>query len=251
MRVCAVNGSPRGKRGNTWRILNALKTGLVQGGASVQIINLNEKKIDMCVGCLRCWDKYKGGEIKCILNDDVSRILEELLGSDMILFGTPLYYEMVTGLLKLFLERMVMLHNADIIQRGGIYTHDIALPVPPLAFVCSCDLPGLHNFEIVSAYMNRVAFDLKTRLVAEIYQCEARLMRWPETAAQIIVAAQEEIWVRAGKELAETGALSEHTDRLLRVPMVAYAHYIQTARELAVQTKEKARLNIDDGYGSY
>ena len=220
-------------------------------GSSVEIINLSEQNLQMCIGCLRCWDKQDSREIRCVLSDGAAALLKNMLDSDLIIFASPLYYESVTGLMKIFLERMVMLHNADITQRDGLYSHDISLRVPPLAFVCSCDLPGSKNFEHVSLYMKRVAFDLRTELAAEIYQCEARLMRWPTAAAETLIRVQEQVWRRAGEELAEKGALSARTEKQLRMPLVVHAHYIKTANELAKETRERAGRNAGNGYGGY
>jgi len=251
VKVCAINASPRGEKGNTFRILSEIKHGMAENGAEVNIINLKDKNIEMCIGCLRCWDKAEDTEIRCVLKDDVRDILLQMLGSDMIILGTPLYYESINGLMKVFLERLVMLHNADIIEREGIYTHDTAFKVPPIAAVCSCDLPGQHNFELVSKYMKKIAFNLKTVLIAEIYQCEARLLKWPGESIKIITNVQKEVWIQAGRELSATGALSERTVSKLRTPMIKYIYYIETVKELAKEIKEKARKNISDGYGGY
>ena len=251
MKICAVNSSPRGKNGNTYRILNSMKKGAEECGADFEIINLSEKNIRMCVGCLHCWDKYDDSEITCVLKDDEVGILKQMLDSDLIILASPLYYETISGLMKMFVERMVILHNGGILERNGVYTHDISVAVPPIAAMCSCDLPGRSNFEFVSAYMHRIAFDLKTELVAEIYQSESRLLKWNSDSIQIVVNVQKEIWEAAGRDLAQNKKLSDRTISKLNTPMIRFPFYLETANEIAASTREKARMNIKDGYGGY
>ena len=251
MKVCAINASPRGRNGNTFTILTSMKKGMEECGSEVNIVNLMEKDIKMCVGCFHCWDKCHDSEITCVLKDDVLEIFKQMLDSDLIIFASPIYYETISGLMKVFLERMVMLHNGGIIERDGVYSHDISLKVPPIAVLSSCDLPGKSNFEFVSAYMHKIAFDLKTELVAEIYQSEARLLKWKSDSIQIVVNVQKEIWENAGKDLVTIGKLSDKTIKKLHTPMIRFPYYLETANEIAERTREKARMNIRDGYGGY
>ncbi len=61
--------------------------------------------VTMCKGCLSC---YQCGN--CILDahDDMSRLKNEILSSDIVVFGSPVYVHDVSGTMKNFIDRFVV-----------------------------------------------------------------------------------------------------------------------------------------------
>ncbi len=111
MRVVAINGSPRGRDGNTERILEPFLEGTRDAGAEVETIYLKDKKINHCLGCFSCWVKTPG---VCVHHDDMPEILEKVIAADMLVYATPLYCYSVTGMMKDFLDRNIPLLTAAI-----------------------------------------------------------------------------------------------------------------------------------------
>jgi len=99
MNVIAISGSPR--KGNTEWMLNRLLEILAQSGAKVELILLRKKEIKRCTGCLTCEDR-RGF---CKLKDDMQDIYPKLLETNAIILGSPVYFEMISGLLKNFIDR--------------------------------------------------------------------------------------------------------------------------------------------------
>jgi multimeric flavodoxin WrbA len=99
MKVIAVCGSPR--KGNTEWMLSQLQKNLEVAGVEVELLLLRKLNIRKCAGCLKCEDR-KG---LCYQQDDINDILPRLLAADVIVLGTPVYMEMLSGLLKNFLDR--------------------------------------------------------------------------------------------------------------------------------------------------
>jgi len=81
MKVLAFSGSPR-LRGNSSLILEKFLEGAKSGGASVDLINTEDLKIESCKGCLRCNILRR-----CSLRGDewseVSKLIED---SDVMVF---------------------------------------------------------------------------------------------------------------------------------------------------------------------
>ena len=103
MKVIGICGSPR--PGNTeWMLKKLLE---VSGNAGVQteLILLREKDITGCNGCLSCETGGKQRKGICRIKDDMQEIYPKLLGADGLAFGTPVYFEMLSGLLKNFMDR--------------------------------------------------------------------------------------------------------------------------------------------------
>ncbi len=104
-KIYAVNGSPR-RNGNTAEVLRHALRGAGDAGAETGLIELGELAFSGCLSCFGC--KLKGGTSygKCALRDDLTPVLEKLLESDGIVFGTPIYFGGETGLFRNFIERL-------------------------------------------------------------------------------------------------------------------------------------------------
>ena len=103
MKILGVSGSPR--KGNTEWMLSKLLETAAQSGAEVELLLLRKMDVRMCHGCLTC--EEGGSERKgiCKIKDDMTEIYPKLLAADTIVLATPGYFEMLSGLLKNFLDR--------------------------------------------------------------------------------------------------------------------------------------------------
>ncbi len=104
MRVLAINGSAR-KKGNSATMLKNAVNGARESGAETKLVNLYALKYKGCTGCVKC--KLLGGKSfgRCAQRDDLTPVLEEAIGSDILLLASPIYFNDVTGTLRSFLER--------------------------------------------------------------------------------------------------------------------------------------------------
>ncbi|MBN1801172.1 MAG: flavodoxin family protein [Candidatus Lokiarchaeota archaeon] len=100
-RILAIMGSPR-KNGNTHILLLKLLEAGKKVGSQGEMLFLGDLNIKECDGCHSCW---KGNE--CSKNDDMNDIYKKIADSDVLVFGTPVYWYGPTGLMKLFLDRCV------------------------------------------------------------------------------------------------------------------------------------------------
>lgn len=100
-RILAVIGSPR-RNGNTHLLVSRIAEGARDSGASVEELFLGDTVIEECDGCHRCW---RGSG--CSKKDDMRDVYPKIAGSDVIIFGTPVYWYGPTGLMKTFIDRFV------------------------------------------------------------------------------------------------------------------------------------------------
>ena len=103
MKVVGICGSPR--KGNTEWMLRKLLEGIAKGGADTELILLRGKDIKGCDGCLSCEVGGKQRKGICTIQDDMQQIYPKLVEADALAFGTPVYFEMLSGLLKNFMDR--------------------------------------------------------------------------------------------------------------------------------------------------
>jgi multimeric flavodoxin WrbA len=103
MMIVGVCGSPR--KGNSEWMLEQVMGEASRRGARVETILLRRMDVRMCKGCLAC---EKGGKNRpglCRIKDDMNLIYPRLLAADALILATPGYFEMVSGMLKNFIDR--------------------------------------------------------------------------------------------------------------------------------------------------
>ena len=98
-KILGVLGSPR-KEGNTHVLISKILEGAKEAGASGEIIFLDDLDIKECAGCFSCW---KGNE--CSRKDDMNDLYQKIFESDVMIWGTPVYWYGPTALIKAFLDR--------------------------------------------------------------------------------------------------------------------------------------------------
>jgi multimeric flavodoxin WrbA len=121
-KILGVIGSPR-KKGNTHILVSRILDGAKEEGADTEIIFLNDLDIQECDGCHSCW---KGR--KCSKKDDMNAIYPKIIESDIIIFGTPVYWYGPTALMKCFIDRFVYFNCPE--NRSKIKGKAAVLAIP-------------------------------------------------------------------------------------------------------------------------
>lgn len=117
-------GSPR--NGQTNRAVSMFEKHLNVLGINVDYIFLKEMNIRPCLGCALCLEK---GEEFCPVKDDRDALVQKMASYDGFIFATPNYSLQVSGLMKIFLDRLCFVfhrpcffHKAAIaIVTQGVY----------------------------------------------------------------------------------------------------------------------------------
>lgn len=100
-KILGISGSPN-KNGNTaYAVQYALGT-LKERGFESKYISLSQKVIHPCIGCFKCASDHK-----CWQQDDMLEIINAMLWCDGIIIGSPVYFGMVNGQLKIMMDRCV------------------------------------------------------------------------------------------------------------------------------------------------
>jgi len=86
-------------------MLRKLLEEVAKGGVETELILLREKHIKGCDGCLSCEMGGTQRKGSCRIQDDMQQIYPVLMEADGFAFGTPVYFDMLSGLLKSFMDR--------------------------------------------------------------------------------------------------------------------------------------------------
>ncbi|MDE6202345.1 MAG: NAD(P)H-dependent oxidoreductase [Lachnospiraceae bacterium] len=123
MNILVINGSPKGRASNTYRLTQAFLEGIKQAlsedadgkgkedvgrenvsGVHVEELMVNRMEIQPCLGCFSCWNKTPG---KCCIEDGMEEVIQKLLWADVTIWSFPLYYYTVPGGLKNMIDRQL------------------------------------------------------------------------------------------------------------------------------------------------
>lgn len=99
MHILAIHGSPR-KGGNTEILLDSLIEGALSAGAKVEKVPLYQLKFSPCIECGEC--DHLG---ECVLRDDMDRLYESYLNTDVLVVATPIFFYSHTSYVQAFFER--------------------------------------------------------------------------------------------------------------------------------------------------
>lgn len=107
MNILLINGSPKGKNSNTYKLATAFIEGLKSKNSdtvSVEELPVYQLEIKPCLGCFSCWKNTPG---TCVIQDDMKTVLEKLLWADITVWSFPLFYFNVPGKLKMLIDRQL------------------------------------------------------------------------------------------------------------------------------------------------
>jgi hypothetical protein len=215
MKVFSVNSSPRTGEGSiTELMLNHLVRGMQAAGAEVCSVNLREKTIKPCQGCFSCWTQSLG---RCIQPDDMTlNLLPELIGSNLLVYATPLYFRTMNAAMSIFRERLLPLSLPFSEKRDGKRSFLPGHRLPPVVWLSVCALSELSEFDALSNFLHST-HHADTPIIAEIYRTSSETLRHPvfkETLNDILGAT-----TRAGKELVRSMKISQETLARIRQPL--------------------------------
>ena len=100
MNIVVLMGSPN-KNGSTAILVREFMRGAQQAGHTVTVVDAVHLDIHPCTGCVACG--Y--GSSPCAQKDDMERVRPLILGTDMLVFATPLYYFGFSAQLKAVIDR--------------------------------------------------------------------------------------------------------------------------------------------------
>ncbi|OGI28789.1 MAG: hypothetical protein A2288_03215 [Candidatus Moranbacteria bacterium RIFOXYA12_FULL_44_15] len=112
VKILIISGSPR--KGNTEFVLNKIYESLKD---KRELILLRNKNIKHCAGCLHC-DEHK----KCAIQDDMQELYGKIQKADLIILGTPNYFDNVPGLMKDFIDRTNPFYETDKLKGKKVIT---------------------------------------------------------------------------------------------------------------------------------
>lgn len=107
-KILILNGSPR-KNGKTASLVKAFIEGAKSAGNEVKEFYIDGMNIASCKACEAC--SHNGGY--CVQKDDMEKINDAYLWTDVIVFASPMYWGTITGQLKITIDRLYAIQNRE------------------------------------------------------------------------------------------------------------------------------------------
>lgn len=219
MKILVLNGSPKREKSDTMHMTRAFIDGMnAVGNNEIHIINAIDKHIEYCTGCFSCMQN--GG--KCIHDDDMRGILEEILESDLLILSFPLYCYSMPAPLKALFDRVLPLSSMAMQKVGERYEHVGQADHSHLDYVmiCGCGFPNSkHNFEPALAQYRLMFPGEHTAITVP----ESPMFNAPEAAP--VTAPRLELIREAGKQFAQNGRIDDELQKEITSPMIPEEQY--------------------------
>lgn len=231
MKIIVFNGSPRTERGNTHWMVREFMEGAKSAGAEAENVFLAQKTIHPCRGCFTCWLKTPG---RCAIQDDMAELRPKMGDADVTVFATPVYVDNVTGILKNFLDRCLPMADPHFAKdENGECRHKLASEKKPskIVVISNCGFPEQSHFQVLSLYFKRVARNMSTEVIGEIYRGGGEILGAQSPLLLPLLNAYKKLLREAGREIAENLQLSPETRARLEKPLVSDKQYIDSANK--------------------
>ncbi len=104
MKVLALNGSGRGEKGITNKLMTSFTSKLKKEDCKVDTIFIKDKQISSCSACMNCMYKTPGS---CYIKDDMEELYALIQKADLLILATPIYIDSYSAQLKMVIDRCI------------------------------------------------------------------------------------------------------------------------------------------------
>jgi multimeric flavodoxin WrbA len=224
MKLLAINGSPRMERGNTAVMLEPFLKGAKEAGGEVELLFTSKLDIKPCNGEFSCWTKTPG---RCGKKDDMAMVLEKIGECDVLVLATPLYVDSFPGPMKNLLDRLIPILEPCFEVRDGRTRHPVreGYSGKKLVLISVCGLYEMENFDILVDHFKAFTGNYDGEIAGILLRPHGGgllFMKDRENVKAVLDAGY-----RAGKELVETGGISQELQDGVSAPLFTREQHIE------------------------
>lgn len=235
MDVLAINGSARGGKGITGRLLAALTAGLKRGGAQVEVLEAAALEVGPCLACLSCMLKTPG---RCAQSDGMERVYQLMRQARMLVLAAPVYTDGYPAQLKLVMDRMICAMQPFLApDQAGRLRHPLWWPLPrDFLLLSTCGFPEPATFAPLVATFRAQAHNFNARPLAELCVPGSIALQMEPAALEPHLALIDQ----AGLQLAREGEIALKLQAAINRPPLSVDRY----REIGERYQELCRRRL-------
>jgi len=159
MKLVGINGSPR-KKWNTATMVEMALEGAKSEGAETEHIHLYDLDYKGYKSCFACKTKGSKSYGRCNIKDDLTEVFETIKNADAVILGSPIYFGVVTGEMRSFMERMIFPHFTYTNPPESLFPKKIKS-----AFIYTMNIPE----EMVEDYGYKHQFETNKQLLTLLF----------------------------------------------------------------------------------
>ncbi len=238
MEITILNGSPRGPKSVTGRLLTGLSKGLSEGGATVHEFQVSNMKIAPCVACLSCMHRKPG---ECAIKDDMEEIYSRLKSSDILVLGTPVYVDNMSAQLKAVIDRCISCLQPFLTRDGSNrIRHPFTWRMPSrLILVSTSGFPEVETFGPLITTFRAQAANFGSTAMAEICVPGSIALQMEPARLDDRLALIEKM----GNTLATTGTIGNELLDKVNQPLLTVDEYLAIGAQYESWCREQLSKN--------
>jgi multimeric flavodoxin WrbA len=105
MNILAICGAANKSRNTATMLKSAFDGAMSAQGAVGETVYLYDLDYKGCIGCHSCKLLASDRFARCAMRDGLTPVLEKAIDADVILIGSPIYFNDITGQTRAFIER--------------------------------------------------------------------------------------------------------------------------------------------------
>jgi multimeric flavodoxin WrbA len=172
MKVLAITGSPRKKK-NTGILLEHALAGAKCSGADVELVHLYEQDYRGCRSCFAC-KRINGKDYgRCAVQDGLAPILQKVSQTDVLILGSPIYFNSETGEMRSLMERLLFPYLTYTEGYASIFPRKIRTALFYTMNIAEQDMTAYQQDKTVAvsqAFMEKVFGNCEVLLSTDTYQ---------------------------------------------------------------------------------
>lgn len=247
MKILIIESIPR-KTGYTAKMLGHFKDGLISANADFKVIDLFDYSIKPCRGCYMCWSTTPG---KCIIRDDMDKLQNDFVESDIIFLATPMYhYTMNCEMLKFFERTLPFSKYGFNDSPLGLMRNSVRYPEKwkskKLGLLTCGAFKEEENFSAIKRTFELIANGMNLDICGILIRPESYLLRFKAAKPKTITNI-EKAFERAGYEIAQNGFIEKDTMEKAKASIVKSSEiYINYAKIYWEYVQEAYSQGIHD-----
>lgn len=256
MKILAINSSYRGDKGHTKFLIDKLFNGAKEKGVECEAVTLSKNKINICKACNTC--QKENHYLKCVFDkkDDVRSIFNKMTEADIIIFATPVYIFGISGLMKIFLDRIYATSDVNDLRvsKSGLLFHHINHSIcskPFITLVCCDNLEDetpknvLSYFKTYSKFMDAPQVGALIRNAGALTgygRDQEKEKKFPK------IYDVYDAYEQAGRELVEYGKITNRTQKranqeIIPVPLFKIIKKIKPLKYKFIDKAQKYKMS--------
>ncbi len=225
-KVYVINGSPTMEKGTTALLLERFIQGMRAARADVTQVYASRLKINPCsCGMMYCWNKKPG---QCVHKDDMTGVLEDLKGADILVLATPVYIPL-PGKMQDLINRLCPMLEPKLVVRDGRTRGRMrkGYALKQIALIGTSGWWELQNLDALLYMAEELARNASVEFAGALLRPHASLLRHNGITlgkADIVLRAAQE----AGKKLIEDGSIPKTLLSEICQPLVTLEQYMDS-----------------------